>query len=282
MRRVAIATVFFGGAYTLWLWAYGGGVRRQRLTTVPISRQTPTRGIGTVAPSGAETGGANAPSFSAGSFSAGASSAGLASLAMAESSRKQAATHKAVGDAMKAGGDFAGAAKAYRDAALSAGVDKMFVDGRVGRRSEGGTEYHARLQRKQTSVVADPIQSRDYPAGSVVSEKFQPQSDRPSIGANNDSPPRQQQMQKQDQQQQQQPGRVVRGRARSSGLAAYKDTSERTYSTSHTKGTSGGRLGTVTAKGLASHVRDCTARTHSVSFTAGCLCVGACRLVPVR
>ena len=237
VRRVAIAAVFFGGIYTLWSWAYGAGLRRRRLAS--ISRQahgelakTPMRDISTTAMSSPRVLGPVV-------VSAGVPATGMASLLMTESSRRQAASHKAIGDAMKANGDFAGAAKAYRDAALSAGVDKMFVEGRVGRLSEGGTEFHARMQRSQSSVAAEtPVLSE-----SAQSQRQQERTHADGAGIDDKS------WQHTDTQ------RVVRGRARSGGLAGYKDSSERTYTTSHTKGTTGGRLGTVTANGLATHVR---------------------------
>lgn len=251
VRRVAIAAVFFGGVYTLWSWAYGGGLRRRRLGSV--SRQSPVelsqaptsaRDIKPLSLSGAGTGAAAA------SPSSGVPATGLASVITLEGSRRQAASHKAAGDVMRANGDFAGAANAYREAALSAGIDKMFVEGRVGRLSEGGTEYHARMQRKQSPVASD---------ASVVSESVQSQQQQQEpLHANvgNDDKLLQPQQQPPPPQQQQQ--RAIKGRARSGGLAAYKDSSERAYTSSHTKGTSAGRPGTVTAKGLANHVRDNT------------------------
>lgn len=276
VRRVAIAAVFFGGIYTLWSWAYGGGLRRRRLGSVsrqsPVElSQIPIREITPVSLSGAETG-----VVAAGS-SDGVPTTGLASVITIEGSRRQAASHKAAGDVMRARGDFAGAANAYREAALSAGIDKMFVEGRVGRLSEGGTEYHARMQRQHSSVASD---------ASVVSESIQSQQQQELLHANvgNDGKllqPQQQPPPPPPQQQQ----RVIKGRARSGGLAAYKDSSERTYSSSHTKGTSGGRLGTVTAKGLVNHVRDNTVPTLA-QMLASLLHVRAfahaCRLAPLR
>ena len=315
VRRFAIAGVILGGVYTLWSWAYGGGITRRRLTTV--SRQPSGSGRLTpptqpVYPS------ATAPVMVAAAAAAsGATAAGLASVAASEGSRQHAASQKAAGDTMRANGDFAGAAKAYREAALSAGVDKMFVEGRVGRLSEGGTEYRARLelqQREQSAAAAaavgdgGPADTASAAAGDAHeaaergSGSQQPAGGTTGAAAATAAAPTAAvnaagiaaaavtataaasivaaSGEKAAQQQQVVPaaaaaaaaaagaaedddgGPPMRGRARSGGLAGYKDSGERTYSRSHTKGTSAGRPGTVTAKGLQSHV-SATARGHS-------------------
>jgi hypothetical protein len=315
VRRFAIAGVILGGVYTLWSWAYGGGITRRRLTTV--SRQPSGSGRLTpptqpVYPS------ATAPVMVAAAAAAasGATAAGLASVAASEGSRQHAASQKAAGDTMRANGDFAGAAKAYREAALSAGVDKMFVEGRVGRLSEGGTEYRARLelqQREQSAAAAaavgdgGPADTASAAAGDAHeaaergSGSQQPAGGTTGAAAATAAAPTAAvnaagiaaaavtataaasivaASGEKAAQQQQVPaaaaaaaaaagaaedddgGPPMRGRARSGGLAGYKDSGERTYSRSHTKGTSAGRPGTVTAKGLQSHV-SATARGHS-------------------
>ena len=90
VRRFAIAGVILGGVYTLWSWAYGGGITRRRLTTV--SRQPSGSGRLTpptqpVYPS------ATAPVMVAAAAAAsGATAAGLASVAASEGSRQHAAS----------------------------------------------------------------------------------------------------------------------------------------------------------------------------------------------
>jgi hypothetical protein len=61
------------------------------------------------------------------------------------------------------------------------------------------------------------------------------------------------------------------GRARGPGLSALKDSSEFRYSSSHTKGTSGGRVGKATAKGVAAYTgaKTTAASTEEVGADEG-------------
>eukprot|EP01047_Picozoa_sp_COSAG01_P015922 COSAG01_NODE_803_length_13459_cov_9.995808_11_plen_151_part_00 len=61
------------------------------------------------------------------------------------------------------------------------------------------------------------------------------------------------------------------GRARGPGLSALKDSSEFRYSSSYTKGTSGGRVGKATAKGVAAYTgaKTTAASTEQVGADEG-------------
>ena len=292
------AGVFLGGAYTLWTWLYGGGVTRRRLVTGSRhgspSMSLPGTGWNQKAPEA--TGGHSftpvagvSPVAMAAAASSSAGGVGLASAVVSDGERRNARVRKAEGDTLKAQGDYAGAAVAYRDATLSAGVDRMFVEGRVGKLSEGGTELHRRRAEGESKrrAAAQAQVEIEVEAQAEAGAEQQPGAvemkaaatdgevggaavDVPvavlaaataaaAVGevAGSSSAVKAQQLPQtavEAQQAATDSGPPMRGRTRAKGLAGYKDSAERRHSTAHTKGTSGGRQGTATAKGVAAHI----------------------------
>lgn len=128
VRRLAIAGVILGGAWTLWTAMYGGGTRRRLVTgsrhgapsmSLPGTGWTQKTPEATGSHSFTPIAGASPVSMAA----AASGGVGLASAVVSDGERKHAQMRKADGDVLKAQGDYTGAAAAYREAALSVGVD---------------------------------------------------------------------------------------------------------------------------------------------------------------